>query len=137
MRRVTPLCTEKIGPNLWILTAPLVFVYTTEARNTRTYTIPKGFITDGASTPRFLWSICPPMGGRTAEAAVLHDWFYSKTCSITATRPYADEMFLAAMIANGVSWRRRQAVYRGVRIGGWASFRKLYCTEKSLGDAVY
>ena len=134
IKRITPLKTEKIGPNLWRLTAPLTFIYTTEAGNTRTYTVPAGFITDGASTPRFLWSICPPMGGRTAEAAVLHDWFYSKTCSITATRAYADEMFLLAMQANGVSWKRRKAIYRGVRIGGGSSFQAMFCNEKCLGS---
>jgi len=132
MRRITSLTTEKIGPNLWILTSPLVFLH-----RGKSYHVPKAFITDGASTPRSLWGICPPMGGRTAEAAVLHDWFYSKTCSLTVTRKFADEMFLLAMKDNGVAWMRRNMVYAGVCAGGWASFRKLYCTEKSLGDAVY
>lgn len=136
MRRMTLLRTEKIGPNLWRLTAPLVFMHVTRG-GIKTYTVPTGFITDGASTPRSLWGICPPMGGRTAEAAVLHDWFYSKSCSITVTRAFADEAFLLAMKSNGVTWARRYSVYYGVRAGGWSSFQKLYCTEKCTWDAIY
>jgi len=132
MRRMTKLRTEKIGPNLWQLTAPLIFLH-----RGKSYRVPMGFVTDGASTPRSLWGICPPMGGRTAEAAVLHDWFYSKSCPFTVTRKFADEMFLLAMKDNGVAWARRYAVYSGVRAGGWASFQKLYCTEKCAWKAVY
>lgn len=35
--------------------------------------IPKGFITDGASTPIFIWPILPPIG-KYFPAAVLHDY---------------------------------------------------------------
>lgn len=37
------------------------------------YTIPKGYVTDFASVPKFLWSILPPLG-RHNLAALLHDW---------------------------------------------------------------
>ena len=37
--------------------------------------IPKGFITDFASVPRWLWSILPPHG-KMANAAILHDYLY-------------------------------------------------------------
>ena len=36
-------------------------------------TVPAGFITDGASVPRLLWWLFPPVG-RYFLAAVVHDW---------------------------------------------------------------
>lgn len=35
--------------------------------------VPHGFLTDGASIPRFLWGLLPPWGAY-GQAAVLHDW---------------------------------------------------------------
>ena len=35
--------------------------------------VPSGFVSDGASTPRLLWSIFPPVG-RYFAAAVVHDY---------------------------------------------------------------
>ncbi|QJT70956.1 hypothetical protein GR7B_00158 [Vibrio phage vB_VcorM_GR7B] len=37
------------------------------------HTIPKGYVTDGATVPRPLWSIFPPVG-LYFEASTLHDW---------------------------------------------------------------
>jgi len=38
-------------------------------------TIPKGFVTDYASVPRYLWWLYPPVGGYD-DAAVVHDYLY-------------------------------------------------------------
>ena len=35
--------------------------------------VPKGFVTDGASVPRFLWWLFPPVG-RYFTSAVIHDY---------------------------------------------------------------
>lgn len=58
--------------------------------------IPVGFVTDGASIPRCLWSIYPPWG-RYSRAAVCHDYLYSPKCVIIKdgeaykpTRAFAD-----------------------------------------------
>jgi len=39
------------------------------------YIIPKGFITDLASVPSWLWSIMPPFG-KWMVAAIIHDYLY-------------------------------------------------------------
>lgn len=40
--------------------------------------VPKGFLTDGASIPRFLWRICGhPMTTKRFPIAVVHDFIYS------------------------------------------------------------
>ncbi|RYD62768.1 MAG: DUF1353 domain-containing protein, partial [Verrucomicrobiaceae bacterium] len=38
----------------------------------RYITVPKGFVTDGASVPQFLWSLFPAWGSYS-RAAVIHD----------------------------------------------------------------
>ena len=41
-------------------------------------TVPMGFVTDGASIPRFLWRICGhPFEAPRIYAAIRHDWRYS------------------------------------------------------------
>lgn len=37
------------------------------------YTLPKGFISDGASVPRLFWSVFPPVG-EYFGSALLHDY---------------------------------------------------------------
>ena len=54
-------------------------------------TIPKGFESDMASVPRFLWAVIPPIGPYN-KAALLHDYLY-KTGKYT--RDKTDKLFLA------------------------------------------
>ena len=74
--------------------------------------VPKGFITNFASVPRFFWSIIPPWG-KYGKAAVIHDYlYYTKKY----TRKRADEIFLEGMEVLGVSLWKRQVMYWAVRI---------------------
>jgi len=50
-----------------------VYYKTLETVNIMGFTIPCGFEFDGASVPRILWSIFPPIG-RYTSAALLHDY---------------------------------------------------------------
>lgn len=132
MIRINELQTTKVGPKLWRLERALKFVH-----NDKTYMVPSGFLTDGASTPRVLWSLCPPMAGLTAEPAVLHDYLYSRSSRYNVSRAEADWYFLLAMRSAGVSLARRQTVYEGVRIGGFASWQKMYYHKKANVDTCY
>lgn len=53
-------------------------------------TIPKDFVTDGASVPRLLWWLLPPTGVYFDEA-VLHD--YLVRYEVVGTRYAADDYF--------------------------------------------
>ena len=76
--------------------------------------VPVGFVTDLASTPRFLWSIFPP-AGPWIRAAILHDYLYSLSdCS----RFLADALFREAMHDLGVPCWRRVVMYYAVRLFG-------------------
>jgi hypothetical protein len=84
-------------------------------------TVPKGFITDFASTPQLFWNILPPWG-RYGKAAVIHDYLYQNAGRIDHkiyTRKYADVMFRNAMKELGVKRWKRFVMYWGVRLGGW------------------
>lgn len=77
--------------------------------------VPKGFITDLASIPRIFRAMFD-RNGLSRRPAVLHDWLY---CSQKYSRSTADWLFLQALKAEGVGLLTRQAMYAGVRAGGW------------------
>ena len=80
--------------------------------NGGTITVPKGYISNYASTPRLLWSIFPPWGEYN-RAAILHDYLcdYGE-CS----RFQTDSVFREAMAQLGVPTWRRVIMYYAVRI---------------------
>lgn len=90
--------------------------------------VPKGFHSDSASIPRFLWGIYPSWG-RWNRAAVVHDWLY--TVQVT-TREEADSVFLDALEVCGVPWIRRRIFHSSVRVFGgrhWAKWTPEQITE--------
>lgn len=101
----------------WTVESPLAWrIGQTQAE----VVVPQGFVHDKASVPRALWSFFPKSGPYT-RAAVIHDWLYwAQPC----TRAQADNLLMIAMKESGVSWLRRQIVYRGVRAGGDAAWRQ-------------
>ena len=84
-------------------------------------TVPKNFITDGASIPQCFWSFLGPFGGYF-EAAVVHDFLYSPL-NTEFTRDEADYIFLEAMHNLGVPWHRRHVIHAAVRAFGWRHFK--------------
>ncbi len=76
------------------LNKPFVYV----ASNGQEIVIPEGFIYDGASVPKILWSVVSPVG-EVKKPALVHDWFYSVQVS---GRRYADDMIKESMRAYGV-----------------------------------
>lgn len=84
--------------------------------------IPKGFVTDFASIPRPLWPVVGgPADGKYRKIAVVHDGLYRGYG--LATRGQADRVLLEGMKFSGCSWHQRWAIYSGVRVGGWASYK--------------
>lgn len=133
MKRRSQLCTEKIGACLWELTEDLIWEIYSDCCGVRTSVellVPKGFVTDGASCPSFLFSLCPPMGGPHAEAAVLHDYLYSLDSACGFSRAESDRIFLMGMLADGTHPARARTIYSGVRLGGWMSFKKCNSVDK-------
>lgn len=75
--------------------------------------IPAGFVTDGASIPRFAWRIIDhPFRSDYIEVYVVHDYDYATG---RVTRKEADERMLEGLKAAGMPWLKRYAVYWAVR----------------------
>lgn len=79
------------------------------------FVVNAGMITDLASIPRIFRSLVPQMAHHL-QPAVAHDWLYDHHSKFT--RLQADQMFFDGMKAMGVSWWRRHAMYRAVRLAG-------------------
>lgn len=82
--------------------------------------IPVGFIFDGASTPRWVWTFLPPTGSYM-RAAGLHDYLLFLLAQNTPNefftkRKAADHEFLAAMLAVGVSKPVAYVMFWAVRL---------------------
>ena len=85
-------------------------------------TVPRDFITDGASIPKACWSIIgSPFTGKYKRAAMIHDWLYH---TLVTTRIYADRVFLEIMKERGVSLWKRLSMYRAVRTFGWIPWNR-------------
>ena len=78
-------------------------------------TVPAGFTTDLASTPRFIWALYPRWD-RYAEAAVVHDYLCVNGLGYTGKQ--MDDMFYNHMIEDGVKKHRAFIMWACVRIFG-------------------
>lgn len=83
-------------------------------------TLFKGYESDSASNPEFLWSILGcPFGEKFTRPAFFHDIFYH---SGIFSRKMSDYLFLKMMIEEGVPRAKARAMYLGVRAGGESSY---------------
>lgn len=110
--------------NRYELQESLHVVYTTDEGDIKAALVPKGYITDGASIPKALWSfVGSPYSPRFMTAAIVHDWH----CDIRAGKikmpksynPSVDEMsdlFFELLSADGVSLGKALSMEAAVRI---------------------
>lgn len=102
----------------WILLKDAVW----EIGNTGvTITVPAGFMTDLASSPRIAW----PFGLSPTEtytgAAIIHDYLYwTGICS----RPQSDNLFLIAMKESKVPQAQMLAAYKAVDLLGQSAWQE-------------
>jgi hypothetical protein len=94
------------------LTAGLVFYDPSEIR----WAVPADAVVDGASIPKFLWSVFGgPFEGRYRDGSIIHDWY----CDIR-TRPWqaTHRVFYDAMCVSGVPPKTALIMYFAVRWKG-------------------
>lgn len=73
-------------------------------------TVPSGFQTDGASIPRFLWSVIGhPMTVKYIRAAIVHDYLYSLGEKTTGDKIFYD-LLLEDRTNKYLAWIMYQAV---------------------------
>lgn len=84
--------------------------------------IPVGYRFDGASIPRFAWSIIgAPFEPDFCLAACVHDFYceHSHELGDYQARVIGDAVFFALLAKAGVSQRRRALMYLAVRLYSW------------------
>lgn len=102
--------TSKDGKVIELL-EPVPFVL-----NGEEYVVPKGYLSNGFSCPRFLWTIISPaIDHRTLKSACVHDWLYENH---VCTRDEADHLFLEMLIEAGMSRQKACTIYLAVRFFG-------------------
>ena len=123
---LTPLKVELVDQRqgLWKLTAPLVFWSGFFGQKIE---VPDGFVTDFASVPRIPVAYLLA-GGDFQAPATLHDYLYR---SGIVTRAIADGMLSEACVVSGVPMWRTLIAWFGVRLFGWAHYRKGGTNEQS------
>lgn len=114
--------------NQWVVLAPLAF----RDSKGRIWTVPRGFVMDLASIPRPLKSVFN-VNGKSRAPAVLHDYLY---CTQPVSREEADALFLEAMECRRVIWPSRNAMWAGVRAGGWIYWNKREVDSLGAQDFV-
>ena len=78
--------------------------------------VPAGFITDGASIPRFFWRfIGHPFEGEYIGVYVEHDHDYAVG---KISRNVAEKKLLDGLKAKGIGYCKRYAIYWAVRLFG-------------------
>ena len=91
--------------------------------NGKSFTIPAGFKSDGASVPRFFWRVVfPPGDHRAMRAAFAHDYVY-RMHPAGWTKAEADRMFYDLLIQGGIPWYRAKEAYLGVKLFGGAAWK--------------
>jgi uncharacterized protein DUF1353 len=93
--------------------------------------IPAGFETDLASIPKIAWPYMSPAHSSLIRAAIVHDWFYRKTCDFN--RYETDLIFYHMLRNDGISYMRASIMYYAVRWFGWNYYNEDYCDDKSKG----
>jgi len=88
----------------------------------RVIEVPIGFETDGATIPRLLWIVDPPIG-RAVRAALIHDFLVGQLQTDephpeALTRAAADAVFHEALIAAGLSRSLAWLMWAAVRVFG-------------------
>lgn len=103
------LYVEPVSGGKWLNKEPVKYIY-----NNITYTIPKLFLFDGLSIPRFLFPLIADEGD-FIYAACIHDYLYRTGKS---SRKLADEIFKEVLLERGVNKIISNILYRVVRIFG-------------------
>lgn len=139
--RFNKLATAMYGKNLWD-TLP-GFRYYIGSENSNEYVdVETGFLTDGATIPRFLWWLLPPID-EYSQNTTLHDKL-CRTYTITrvvngvpttvpVTRKRIDEILKESMDVSEVTPWKKKAIMFGVNLN------RLFnnpTTPKSLADSI-
>ena len=85
-------------------------------------TVKKGFDFDGASIPKWLWSIYgSPLNGNYVVASLIHDGLYA---SQKVSKRVSDKIFLDVMKQLNVGYIKRTSMYLAVKMFGGKDWKE-------------
>ena len=148
MQFINPLIVEPLddGRN-WKLIQPFSYAVGAPNGSTVVHCLP-GELSDFASIPQVFWSFGLSPTGWYSKAAWLHDHLYKtgRIGDMVIDQKYADDVLNEAMCVLAAAWvlehgrskpcypqiphgelrslTEREIIYWGVRVGGWATWRK-------------
>ncbi len=117
--------SDKLGRDYWRLKASIKF-YVGKPEDNLWVWVPEGFLTDGATVPRWMYWLIPPWG-RYGHATVIHDYLcenlqlYHGVDIADITRKRADQIFNEALKVTDVNPFIRWLMYSGVTAYRWFS----------------
>lgn len=123
---LTPVCIKPLLDYHYLTCGKIRFKV-----NEHEYQIPANFETDLASIPKIAWNIMSPSHSSLIRPAIVHDWFYRKTCDFS--RYQTDLIFYHMLRNDGISHFRASLMYYAVRIFGWNYYNEDYCDEEVKG----
>lgn len=102
---------------LAIVTKPMRVHLLDKQGRKQMFTVPKGFLFDGASIPKVLQPILgKPHSSRFLVAAAFHDYMYQ---NVYFSRNFADEVFYLLLREFGVSSAKASLMFLGLRAFGF------------------
>ena len=85
-------------------------------------TVKAGFDFDGASIPKWLWSIYgSPLNGNYVVASLIHDGLYA---SQKVSKSLSDKIFLDTMKQSNVGYIKRTSMYLAVKMFGGKDWKE-------------
>lgn len=107
----------------WTVNRPMAYVTTKGPKRViRVFEVTPGFVTDGASIPRFFWRVIGcPLRGRYAPAAVMHDCGYATQREL---RKAWDRRFREMLLDLGLVPWKAGLMFVAVRAFGWIRWNK-------------
>lgn len=99
-----------------------------------------GFLTDFASIPWLIWFLIPPRG-KFNRPGVIHDFLYrfaptDPKTGVACTQARADAIIREACENCDVRFTRRWAIWAGLRLGGWWTWRKYRKADRCARHAA-
>jgi Protein of unknown function (DUF1353) len=106
-----------------------------------TFTIPVGFLTDGATIPKIFWNVLSDTDPNILYPAFAHDFCYSVHGNLpnaVVTKDQADQMLREQMKILGAPIWQCDAVYRAVHwFGGGHFIAKLVGMRRAWSDVTH
>ena len=128
-----------LNSDYWRVTQAFRYYFDDPSENTYVE-IPVGYLTDGASVPRFFWDLLPPLGSY-GQAAVLHDFLCENLYQIKngektpITRTQADDALKDAMVALDVPRWKRNVIFIAVAV--YVKLADIKGVDIAAGKAAY